>query len=83
MQQPCLFIGGNDDGLTHPAPDGAESLQWPVGITGRETYNRLTLSLGDAAITVYIHESLTPTEALSRVIEHYKARAVNMPGGRR
>jgi hypothetical protein len=81
--QPCLFICDNDDGLTHPAPDDAESLQWPSGITGRETYNRRTLSLSDASITVYIHESLTPEEVLNRLVGHYKAWAVNMPGGRR
>jgi hypothetical protein len=83
MQHPCLFIGGNDDGLTHPMPDGAESLQWPVGITGRETYNRATLSLGDVSAAIYIHESLTPEQALNRLVEHYKAWCVNRPGGRR
>jgi hypothetical protein len=30
-----------------------------------------------------VHESLTPTEALSRLVEHYKAWCVNRPGGRR
>jgi hypothetical protein len=25
MQHPCLFIGGDDDGLYHPAPDDAGS----------------------------------------------------------
>jgi hypothetical protein len=50
MQQPCLFIGGNDDGLTHPAPDDAESLQWPVCLTSRERYHRVTLSLDIATV---------------------------------
>jgi hypothetical protein len=82
MHQPCLFIGGNDDGLTHPIPDDAQSLQLPVGITGRETYNRLTLSLGDVSIVVYVHESLTPEEVLSRLTDYYKAWTINRPGGR-
>jgi hypothetical protein len=81
--RPCLFIGGNDDGLTHPIPDGVETLQWQVGITGRETYNRQALSLGDVSLTVYIHESLTPEQALKLLVEHYRAWRVNRPGGRR
>jgi hypothetical protein len=83
MQQPCLFIGGNDDGLTHPIPDGSESLQWPVGITGKETYHRVTLSVDDVSIPVYVHESLTPKQALNLLVEHYKAWAIHRPGGRR
>jgi hypothetical protein len=69
--------------LSFPAPDDAQSLQWQLGLTNKETYHRSTPAVGDVSITIYIHESLTPTEALSRVIEHYKAWAVNMPGGRR
>jgi hypothetical protein len=85
MQQPCLFIGGGDNGLTHPMPDdGAESLQWPVGVSGRrEIYNRLALSLGDASIVLYVHESLPPEQALNNLVEYYKAWCVNRPGGRR
>lgn len=80
--QPCLFIGGNDDGLTHPAPDDAEILQWPSGITGRETYSRRTLSLGDLSIGVYLHESLAPEQALNLLVGHYKAWCKNGPGSR-
>src|SRR5262245_49491354 len=54
-----LHIGGGKGGLSFPATDDAETLEWQVGITNKETYNHLTLSLGDASITVYIHESLT------------------------
>jgi len=57
--QSYLHIGGGKDGLSFPATDDAETLEWQVGITNKETYNRLTLSLGDVSITVYIHESLT------------------------
>ncbi len=83
MHQPCLFIGGNDDGLTNPVPDDAESLQWPVGIAGRETYHRVTLSLDDVSTSVFVHESLTPEQALNLLVEHYKAWVINRPGGRR
>jgi len=80
--QSHLYIGGNQDSLNIPAADGAESVQLPAGVTGRETYNRSTLSVGDVSITIYIHESLTPEQALNRLVEHYKACCVNMPGGR-
>ena len=84
MQHPCLFIGGDDDGLTHPAPDDAETLRWPSGVSGqRETYHRLTLSLGYADTAAYIHESLTPTQVLNDLVEFYKAWVINRPGGRR
>jgi hypothetical protein len=46
-------------------------------------YIRETLALGDVSITAYIHESLTPEQALNLLVEHYKAWCVNRPGGRR
>jgi hypothetical protein len=55
----------------------------PVGVTDKETYTRSTLSVDDASIVVYIHESLTPEEVINRLVGHYKAWAVNQPGGRR
>jgi hypothetical protein len=55
----------------------------PVGVTDSETYVRESLSVGDASITIYRHESLTPEQVLNRLVEHYKAWAVNRPGGRR
>jgi hypothetical protein len=81
--QHYLHIGGDKDSLSFPAPDDAESLQWQLGLTDKETYNRSTLSVSDVSITIYIHESLTPEQALNRLVEHYKAWCVNMPGGRR
>lgn len=81
--QTYLFIGGNWDGLNIPVADDSESVELPVGVTGRETYMRSTLSLCDAFITVYIHECVTPMRVLDRLVEYYKACAVNMPGGRR
>jgi len=76
-------IGGDEDGLTHPVPNDAETVTWPVSITGREACQRETLSLGDVGAVVYIHESLTPREALNLLVGHYKAWCVNRPGGRR
>ena len=81
--QSYLYIGGGQDSLNVPTPDGADSVQVPSGVTGRETYTRSTLSVGDVSITIYIHESLTPEQALKRLVESYKAWAINQPGGRR
>jgi len=81
--QNYLCIGGNHDGLNYPAHADEKTIQWPVSVTGRETYIRETLSLGDVAITIYRHESLTPEQVIDRLVEHYKAWCVNMPGGRR
>lgn len=79
-----IFIGGGDDGLNYPAAAAApERLQMPSGITSRETYTRLALSFGDVSTMVYVHESLTPEQALNLLVEHYRAWAVNRPGGRR
>ena len=80
--RPYLFIGDPDDGLTHPAPVDAETLHWPSRIASRTTYHRLTLSLGYASIGIYVHESLTPTQALELLADFYKAWCVNQPGGR-
>jgi len=60
-----LHIGSDKDSLSFPAPDDAESLQWQLGLTDKETYNRSTLSGGDVSITVYIHESLTRSRRLT------------------
>ena len=43
----------------------------------------LDAQLGRRAHCGYVHESLTPEQALNRLVEHYKAWAVNRPGGRR
>ena len=81
--QSYLCIGGNHDGLNYPAHADAETIQWPLAVTGREIYIRETLALGDVSTTVYVHESMTPEEVLSRLVEHYRAWYVNQPGGRR
>jgi hypothetical protein len=78
-----LHIGGGKDGLNYPAADDAETVEWPVAITGRETYIHSTLSVGDVSTYIYIHELLTQEQALNKLVEYYKAWAVNMPGGRR
>jgi hypothetical protein len=55
----------------------------PSGVIGKETYNRATLTRGNVSITVYIHESLTPEQAIDALVKSYEAWAVNRPGGRR
>jgi hypothetical protein len=71
--QRYFFIGSYQDGLNPPVPDDSESIQAPVGRTGdeTETYFREILSVGDASITIYRHESLTSEQALVRLIAHY------------
>jgi len=80
--QSYLFIGGKRDNLNVPVPPDLESVQLPAGVTGKETYIRETLAVGDVFITIYRHESLTSVQVLNRLVEHYKAWAVNRPGGR-
>jgi len=81
--QPYLHIGGNEDGLSHPVPNDAETVERRVGITGKETYNRETLSVGDVSTMLYVHESLTAGQAFNLLVGHFKAWAANRPGGRR
>jgi len=78
--QHYLHIGGDKDSLSYPAQDGAETVQWQLGVTDKETYNRSTLSVGGVSITIYIHESLTSQQALNKLAEHYKAWCDNRPG---
>jgi hypothetical protein len=80
--QHYLHISGDKDSLSFPAPDDAESLQWQLGLADKETYTQSTLALGDVSITIYIHESLPPTEALSRLVESYKTWTIHQPGDR-
>jgi hypothetical protein len=80
--QSYLLVGGHWDGLSIPAPDEQESVQMPVGVTDNETHIRDTLTVGDASITFYRHESLTPEQVLDQIVTHYKAWAVNRPGSR-
>jgi hypothetical protein len=80
--QNYLFVGGAHDGLSFPVAEDAEFVQWPVGVTDSEVYTRESLSVGDAFIDIFRHESLMPEEVLNRLVEHYKAWAVNRPGGR-
>jgi hypothetical protein len=80
--QPCLLIGGSHDSLNYPAHADAETIFLSVGVTSREEYNRSALSVGDVSVTVYLHKSLTPQQALKLLVEGYKAWAVNQPCGR-
>jgi len=81
--QGYLCVGGIHDGLKYPAHADAETIYLSVGVIGREEYIRATLALGGAAIRVYLHKSLTPQQALNKLVERYKAWCVNRPGGRR
>ena len=81
--QSYLFIGGNQDSLNSPVPPDQDTVQLPAGVAGKETYIRDTLAVGDAAITIFRHESVTPEQVLNLLISHYKAWAVNRPGERR
>ena len=40
------------------------------------------LRVGDVSIVAYLHDSLTPEQALNHAVEHYNAWAANRPGGR-
>jgi hypothetical protein len=77
-----LFIGGNQDGLNIPVAPDLEAVQLPASVTGKDNYIAETLTVGDAAVVVYRHDSLTSQQVLDRLIEHYKAWCVNMPGSR-
>lgn len=77
-----LHICGGKDSLSFPAPDDVESRQWQLGLTGKETCVRSTLAVGDVSVTIYIDESLTPEQALKRLVEQYKAWRMNRPGDR-
>jgi hypothetical protein len=77
-----LFIGGAHDGLSLPVTDDADYVQSPVSVTDSEVYARESLSVGDAFIDIFRHNSLTPEQVLNHLVEHYKAWCVNRPGGR-
>ena len=81
--QSYLFIGGAHDGMSFPVTDDIDSVKLPPGVIGSRVYIRDKLGVGDAAITIYRHESLAPEQVLNRLVEHYKAWCVNRPGGRR
>jgi hypothetical protein len=78
--QSYFFIGGAHDGLSFPVADDADFVQCPVGVTDSEIYARESLSVGDAFIDIFRHESLTPEQVLNHLVEHYKAWCVNRPG---
>ena len=77
------LIGGAHDGLDFPAPDDAESIRIPVGITGQETYIRDSLSVGNASVAFFRHGSVTPAQVLDRIVAYYVAWSLNRPDGHR
>jgi hypothetical protein len=82
-REPDNGIGGAHDGLNMTVVEGLDAVRLLVSVTDRETYIRSTLTVGDASVAIYKHESMTPEQVLNRLVEHYKAWSVNMPGGRR
>jgi hypothetical protein len=80
--QSYLFIGSDYDGLSYPAADDAESVEFPIGVTDVDFYTRSTLTVDVVSITIFRDESLTPEQVLERLVEYYRAWAVNRPGGR-
>jgi len=62
------------------APD-LETVRLQVDDTDSETYVRDSLALGDVFVTVYRLESLSPEDALDRVILGFKAWMANRREG--
>src|SRR5262245_15070219 len=81
--QSYFFIGGAHDSINVPVADDTDVVQLHKGVTDKDNYLREMLSVGDAFITIYRHESLTPEQALNRLVEYYKAWVIHMPNGRR
>jgi len=77
--QNYLFIGGNQDGLSVPVQPDQDTVQLPAGVTGKETYIRDTLAVGDASITIYRHEKLTSSQVLDGLVSHCKVWCLNRP----
>jgi hypothetical protein len=77
--QSYLFIGGGHDGLNMPVAPALDTVRLPVSVTDRETYILSALAVGAASIMFYKHESLTPEQALNRLVEHYHEWCVNQP----
>jgi len=63
--QSYLLVGGHWDGLSIPAPDEPESIRLPSGVTGKETYVRDTLAVGDTFITIYRHKETYVRDTLA------------------
>jgi hypothetical protein len=80
--QSHLFIGGHMDGMNAPVPPEQESIHLPIGFGEKENYVRDAITVGDASIAIFRHESLTSEQALKKVMKYYKAWAANQPGGR-
>jgi len=81
--QSYFFIGGTHDSINVPVADDTDVVQLHKGVTDKDNYLREMLSVGDAFITIYRHESLTPEQTLNRMVEYYKAWVIHRPNGRR
>ena len=81
--QNYLFIGGSQDSINVPVADDTDVVQLPKGVTDKDNYLRETLSVGDASINIYRHDSLTSEQVLARIVVHYEAWAVHQSRHRR
>jgi hypothetical protein len=81
--QSYLFIGGGQDSINVPVADDTDVIQLPNGVTGKDNYLRGTLSVDDASITIYRHESLTAEQVLASIVVHYEAWAAHESRRRR
>jgi len=75
--QSYLFIGGDHDSVNVPVADDIDVVQLHKGVTDKDNYLRENLSVGDASITIYRHDSLTSEQVLARIVVHYEAWAVH------
>src|SRR5215468_3825610 len=65
--QSYLFIGGSQDGLNIPVTPDVDAVQLSAGVGAeKDSYIAETLTVGDAAIIVYRHDSLTSEQVLIR-----------------
>ena len=81
--QSYLFIGGDHDSVNVPVADDTDVVQLHKGVTDKDNYLRENLSVGDASITIYRHDSLTSEQVLARIVVHYEAWAVHQSRRRR
>jgi len=81
--QSYLFIGGGQDSINVPVADDTDVVQLPKDVTDKDKYLRETLSVGDASITIYRHDSLTSEQVLARIVVYYEAWAVHQSRRRR
>jgi hypothetical protein len=81
--QSYLFVGGIHDGLNSHVEDDKDEARIPVGVSSYELYVRDSLSVGNASVAFFRHESLKPAQVLDRMVAYYVAWSLNRTDGRR